>query len=204
MPEQVVQFLLDRLPEADSDGTRSALLHYAVSFAWMSLRNVKLVARAVPESLVAADVRGMLPVHVAIGRDNLNLVRALVELSPDSLLAKNLEGNLALHVACASDFLLEKKETLELLLEHCPESVQVRNAGRKLPLHILVSKHNPPLALLRLVVDPWPETLQMGDTEGNLPLLLAASNASASLDVVYYLLVSCPVVVCGRDIADRR
>jgi Ankyrin repeats (many copies) len=47
----------------------------------------------------------MLPVHVAVARDNLDLVRALAEACSASLLVKNGKGNLALHMACSGAYL---------------------------------------------------------------------------------------------------
>jgi hypothetical protein len=86
MSAQIVQFFLDRLPAVVPDGTRSGMLHYAIAFAW---QNVELGAKAIPESVFAMDLHGMLPVHVAVARDKLNLVRGFSEACPASLLVRN-------------------------------------------------------------------------------------------------------------------
>jgi hypothetical protein len=200
---KIVQFFLDRLPEACPDGTRSGMLHYAIGFAW---QNVELVAKAIPESVFAMDLHGMLPVHVAVARDNPNLARVLAEACPGSLLVKNGEGDLALHMACSGCLFCGSRESdaVKLLVEHCSESLRMPGKGGKLPLHAAVSKVDPSLELLRLVVDPWPRRAPaFADDEGNVPLLLASSNPTASLDVAYYLLTTCPEVVGGRKKVGR-
>lgn len=209
--KKIVRILLELLPGPghDQDGTgtatRSGMVHFAIKFATRTLEYVKVVARAVPESLLAPNSRGMLPVHVAVarcGHSNKDLVRTLAELRPESLLVPNARGDLALHMAMFKNC-VAMEELAGILLEHCPESLRVPGEGGRLPVHAAVSQSYPSLELVRLLVEPSPESLRAKDGEGNVPLILAASNPTTSLEVVHYLLATCPDVLGGRNAAGR-
>jgi ankyrin repeat protein len=181
----VIPFLLGRLPpDSVPDAARFGLLHRAVRRFPFASEEVPDMARAVPESLLARDDQGRTPLHVAIDMCFLDLVPVLAALGPEALLARDHQGDIPLHRAIVrfndmyelGDWPLE---VLEILLEHCPLSLEVADADGLLPVQMAASQKDPWLELVQLLAGRRPESLEQKDPRGNPPRILAAETPAA-------------------------
>jgi ankyrin repeat protein len=247
----------DSVYEQDSDGRLP--LHALVGGRYTEsfMENVRDHARLAPRTLLVADSKGRLPVHVAVTSGSLTtgasltLVQVLVEACPESLRVRDLDGRLPFHSAVSADrqsdadvikFLARRwlgalqepdncgnwplhaalssaqpPQIIRFLAAACPPSLQVRNNDGRLPLHLALAflkkslfdhfmmpwfqeKHqawfgkvsermlvildDTPVGTIRWLVDQWPESLQEPDTEGRLPLHVAAALDPALIPVL--------------------
>jgi ankyrin repeat protein len=206
---EVVRLLANGWDRALYEGTTtggSLPLHVAVLHGapWEVVRY--LVDRA-PDTLHVQDLRGRLPLHVAV--EAPLAPGGVVELlasrgGPRALLSRNPEGCLPLHVAAAS-----RRNALpaivQCLAELGPRALESRDNTGSLPLHRAAaaaasSPTNGSPATVELLIDRHPQALLEARNDGRLPLHVAAQRAS-SLDVVQCLVEGC---AAGLQIKDSR
>jgi ankyrin repeat protein len=149
-----------------------------------------------PESLIARNQDGQLPLHVACATlTDLDIIEFLVEQSPESLLVpRTTDGAYPLHVAlergASSD-----TEVIEMLLErHDPVTMMLRNNVGETPLHA-TCRCGVPFEIVQSLVDHYKASVQAVTPQGDLPLFLASATVLPSLDVIYLLLKLYPDAV---------
>jgi hypothetical protein len=79
-----------------------------------------------------------------------------------------------------------------LLVELGPGALRMRDSYGRIPLHMLLTRKDPDLPVVRFVVNAWPKSVLVPAADGRYPLFLAAANLSASLDVLYHLVKQWP------------
>lgn len=187
-------------------------MHIAASESKDSLAG--LLIKTWPKALLHRDTRGYLPLHGATAhfyRDSsLPTVEMMLNKYPETIRAATEEkGRLPLHLAVTGREFWES--LVQLLLCKGPEALKVKDAGGNLPLFLAVQNRNDLVfldcnasswggrrdwtAMVRCLVEPWPESLRVRDAAGNLLLFRAAENLNAPLDLIYYLVKATPDLV---------
>ena len=183
------------------------------------------------EAAARRDLHGRLPLHwAAHNRAPLEVLRALIEANPGALLAGDvikgsaiLAGNessvirgdvgpnrLPLHVLCAAYASPEGREGEEaspeavaLLLEGSGREAAARkDSDGSLPLHLAVSERDPPLEVVRALVEANPGALLEEGRDRRLPVHCAAESR-ASAEVVALLLLREEAAAAARDAGGR-
>lgn len=90
------------------------------------------MAKANPASLTTADVKGRIPLHIAIRHRDIDVVRHLIEAN--HLKISDKRGNCALQYAC----LAGKCDIINYFLEQSTHGVSSRNSDGKLPIQLLL------------------------------------------------------------------
>jgi Ankyrin repeats (3 copies) len=162
-----------------------------------------LVEQGGLEALQARDQEGQVPLHVAAkgGDRSLGVRDLLFERGPAAIRALDHQGRLPLHVALEQDH--ERRRSLTMvsrLVSGFPGSVRVRDRHGLLPLHVALvqgtihdeddnddDNMDATLLVVRRLVEPWPESVQVPVlSSGFVPLLVAATR-STSVDVLFFL-----------------
>jgi len=149
-----------------------------------------------PSILRIRDSQGRLPLHIAAaGGAPVGVLEAL--MFPLACRVEDNFGACPIHVACTASAPLD---VIQYLVERDGVAVTIRkrdNRGR-LPLHLLLRKRRlvsaPKLETVQYLTNAYPQSLAARVPTGCLPIMLAA-RASASLDVIHYLLRQDPQVV---------
>mmetsp|Transcript_14439 Transcript_14439/g.41006 ORF Transcript_14439/g.41006 Transcript_14439/m.41006 type:complete len:986 (+) Transcript_14439:183-3140(+) len=157
-----------------------------------------------PETLQAADSEGRLPIHLlpdsGHGLDHVNLL--IRRSGTRALLTPDRYGQLPLHRAVSEEMRLD---VIQALVVACPSALEVFDHDEKLPLHHALlpsteraswrakrrrgigATNDPSIArwaqwqkdLVMLLMSKNPQTLQMQDRLGRLPLHRAAVHVSS-------------------------
>jgi hypothetical protein len=176
-PSDLVHELVESAPEvagfADSYGWLP--LHHACANG-ASTEVLQILINAYPESKLIQDNQNRTPLHFYATRNtDLQLamtrnVRILCDTGAAELADRG--GMLPMHYACAYG---SSAEVLKVLAEAFPESLTTRENKGKTPMHLtMVNAHraSSPGVLNFLCNTAGKETVDLRDTEGNLPLHL--------------------------------
>jgi hypothetical protein len=101
---------------------------------------VHSLSSACPQAVSMVDGNGMTPLHVACSSRNAcaDSIRCLLRWVRDETLLQDLDGDTPLHVACRVGAPLE---VLQLLLEHNPKALLLRDREHLTPLQRLWVRH---------------------------------------------------------------
>ncbi|KAH8288958.1 hypothetical protein KR044_003172, partial [Drosophila immigrans] len=184
-----VLFLLAILVDVNSrvhDAYQSTPLHLAAtSKNEMIIRNLILAGARVNER----DAVQKIPLHIAIERGNISAVSAMIQNNAD-FDATDADGNNALHLAVHGGQLPIVRE---LLTESRVNAEAINVKGRN-PLHELcrVGDDNTGAAICELFLECMPTfPINVPDTDGNTPLLLAYMRGQAPLCKVLVKVGAC-------------
>jgi hypothetical protein len=182
--------------QARTAGGDSLPLHLAADPADPSVDVARFLLERRPTSAREADTRGYLPLHVAVDREDpsVELVEHLVGNYPPALRALDLQRSTPLHLAVAQTE--PSSATVRLLVEQSPDSLRILGAIGSLPVHATVAVPGGVcrpslLEVVRLLVEPWPESVQVTDARG-VSLALLAAAGDAPIGVVYFLVSRWP------------
>ena len=168
---ELLKFLVQSFPEAlkTFDKMGAVPLHLAIQ----RKLPVECVFYLIDQAEGAVRTREasthMYPLHMAFKVNaDMEIIQRLIEIYPKAIDCIDIKGNTLFHVACLSRKLT--LQVVELLLEHCDFStLQHPNEDGALPLHLAVSQRAP-WPVLEMIVDHYPEALDIKDTKGNVPL----------------------------------
>lgn len=198
VPVSLIEFLLESFPEAIGMMSKEGWLpvHYAAARGRVPI--VQVLVQQFPESIKYGNGDGLTPLNIALscGEPSLELVRFLVDQEPPSQRAATQIGPFPLHVAATH---VMTTTPLEPIVERWPESVGQRDIGWSLPIHLAVARNEPPLALVRFLLDRNPRSVRQTDGRGSLPLHIAVSQAQPSLELVQLLVVRHPPSISQVD-----
>jgi ankyrin repeat protein len=128
---------------------------------------IKYICSKRPDLLLEPDVDGMLPSHVALTYDALDLMHTY---APECLTAKDNDGNAPFHYTK----IFTRQTSLDNLLKARPDILTIPDKnGLTLPM-ILVMTNSVPGSVLNRVVKNYKECVPLEDTKGNTLLHYAA------------------------------
>ncbi|AGE53394.1 hypothetical protein ATCVGM07011_039L [Acanthocystis turfacea Chlorella virus GM0701.1] len=128
---------------------------------------IKYICSKRPDLLLETDIDGMLPSHVALTYDALDLMHTY---APECLTAKDNDGNAPFHYTK----IFTRQTSLDNLLKARPDILTIPDKnGLTLPM-ILVMTNSVPDSVLNRVVKNYKECIPLEDTKGNTLLHYAA------------------------------
>lgn len=129
--------------------------------------------------------------HAFRGRIPTELACALVSADPKLAQCLDYRGALPLHAAAMYN---ASRKTLERLLEFHPDAATATDKDGQLALHYGLQYQ---LEAVSAILMAWPTAAGVADTNGNLPLHLAAMHHAAA-DTVQALIAAHPPAVLAR------
>ncbi len=175
MTRGIIEVLIDAAPTSvrNVDYRRQMPLHL-LCFGSMeeTAASIRCLVEYFPAAASATDIAGQTPLHVACRNPNpsmtLGVIQLLIDAAPDSLRSVNSQGEMPLHVLCATKSINETEavEIMKLLIERNPDAV--RHGRHCLPIHIAARSKSPEFC--RLLIEAYPESVQMTGARGYLPL----------------------------------
>ena len=113
-------------------------IHRGLQNGDILLGTIKLIHKANPERIRAADSQGRLPVHIACDSGQFDIVKFLIETDGDSIERYDTEGNCALHHSCiAGDCGI-----IDYILRQSKHGASIRNSYGKSPIQLLMYDAN--------------------------------------------------------------
>ena len=133
-----LQFISLAEEEKVPDGDGQLPIHAALQEKDISLGAVKLMLKANPGSICAADNQGRIPLHIACQFGEIEIVKHLLDADKGSLKTCDLRGNCALHHAClAGNF-----NIIHFILDQPDHGVSLNNKDGQLPTQLLLFQTN--------------------------------------------------------------
>jgi hypothetical protein len=166
-----------------------------------SIATIETIAHEHPGFLTTQDRNGNNLLHMACRRiSTRGFMDAILGLFPDA--AETLgntshNGSTPLHLACRRD---KPFEVIEMLLERCPEALQIADNAGWTPLHV-ACRHTSSMKVIQLLFKAYPDAAQMRTVDGGTPLhvLFRYRGTDATVEVVQLLLSS----VGSNVVADK-
>jgi ankyrin repeat protein len=198
-PPKLVERLLQLAPDTVKvKGIWGKLpLHMACDYWRLSSDScdvISMLLQAYPEAARVQDEDGRLPLHCVCESASFpELIKMLVEAYPGGPRVRNISGRSPLHLACgACTGDKESLQILHLLLEACPESINMTDEENNRPsdclkinwigyygtkndliLHdTIIGKFSQ--CLVKLILDAFPEKCMEQDNRGMIPLHYAS------------------------------
>ena len=159
-PNSIIRMVLEKYPlalrhlcmvkngiEVDPDFSPGLPLHYYFMRPHgIDLDTVKMLVEAYPQALTTADdVTGITPILTLLSRDDMyfryEILNSIVKSEPlSTILASSLRiagrgGSFLLQMACSSEII--DSDTIQLLVNLCPEAVIQTDEDGYLPIHRL-------------------------------------------------------------------
>jgi Ankyrin repeats (3 copies) len=193
----IIRFLVSQERRALEVWTGSGYLPlHLAAIHGVDLETLTLLADEYPEAVRAECRSGhagtVLHAVTAGGFPSPAAIRLCVRHWPNSVCALNHEGRAPIHVAVSSSFMSCSRllrAAVRLLAGPAPDTLRIRDAHGHIPLHILLLRKDPPVAVVRCLVHMCPRSVLLPTWEEpkQYPVCLAAANPDVSLDVLYYL-----------------
>lgn len=191
----VVQFLLDRFPEAARITNRQyqSSLHLACSvrsspldrMGYPQLRIVKFLLECFPTAARLADENGCTPMHVAckVGAP-VEVLAALTQSSTGVLQMSTRTLEKALHITA---FRSKCSETVRFLLSKDPSQAAAIDDKMQTPLHKACMAKVLSTEIVYLLVNAYPNALTMRDDNIETPCDIAIRLGNASTEILRIL-----------------
>jgi len=203
----VVGYLVERYPDALTNREnckRATPLLMACERDDVSLDFIKILVDEDFAALRLVDRYNQLPFHqifqtqgirVAGGCPSPEIVQFFLEYSPDTLNATDvIRGNTPFHDACRNEYV--SLEIIQLFLQRRHDLLQQQNEAGLLPLHSMcVNNHSSDsdqLAVVKYIVEQYPEAVRTRNSYGLLPLMCATDQ---SLELTEFLVERYPEAV---------
>jgi ankyrin repeat protein len=188
-PLEVIRYLVESLPShlttaASEQQTyyEDLPIHYACKYNPENVELILYLSQKWPRSVRRSNSGGYYALHLACASKTpcLETVQCLVASWPESISQTRC---MPLHVACTSG---ASFKTIQFLVQEGPKSLRKFLEGG-LALHQECQHEE----VVQYLVEQAPDTIQMTDKAGNLPLHLAC-NRKAHADVIQYLVTTYP------------
>lgn len=152
-----------------------------------------------PAATSTGDLRGDLPLHVAVRRSCTQAVLAvLLESNPTAAGTPNADGHTPLHVALR---LRAPEVVVTAMLSAHPNAARVREGGAEgsgdLPLH-LAARLRAPLGVINALLSAFPDGAAEANAAGRCALHVALA-AGAAPEVTAALIQACPGAAMRAD-----
>jgi ankyrin repeat protein len=206
---EVIKFLVTLYPnglkERLEDG--SLPLHLACENN-LSIDNIKYLIENYPDGIKEKKMNGSLPLHLACESTNsLDVIKLLISFYPSSIYERNIDGKLPFYyTSCPKrrSFSIKQRlvqpsfDVLKFFLEIDPTLVQEKIES-DLPLLHWACSRNAPLDVLKVILDAYPDAIQICDSQkGYLPLHFACFYKS-SLEILQFLIKVYPESIQQTD-----
>ena len=132
--ESQLEFVRQSSEETASDENGQLSIHRGLYSRDLSLGTIKLMVKANPTIISAADNQGCIPLHISCQIGDFDIAKYLIESNVDSLEVYDMEGNCSLHHAC----LAGNCEIINCILEKSAHGSSLRNSEGKLPIQSLL------------------------------------------------------------------
>lgn len=136
-----------------------------------SLPTVQKVVEYNVDGLLQQSKDGQTPLHIALSNPCIStypLVELFVKLNPDCVKLVDNYGHYPLHKAASKAHKLDGA-VIDLLLQSCSDIATLKDKNGWLPLHWVLSRDQPNLEAIYILVEAYPEGLFDPDYAGNLP-----------------------------------
>ena len=184
---------IDELPFVDTP------LHVAASADAEDPEHIKFameMMRLKPSFARKPNPNGYSPIHLALQKENIQMVYRLLQVDGDLVRVKGKEGRTPLHDVAAAAATEQQLDLLDKFLSNCPNSVEDVTIQNQTALHIALENNNLD-AFKRLVrwlrenkSENAREILNRQDERGNTVLHVAVSEnqteASSLLSLIIY------------------
>jgi len=188
---------LDRFTSQLINSNGENPLHVACKNPHVTLRVVKLLLNAWPESISQPNRHGNLPIHYFCRNVKLDetvsvdILNYLLETSPESIQGEDSVGGLPIHTAARYG---KSLGFLNILVDSHPESVRIiRGEIRALPIHLACSSDNCRLDTVEYLLEKYPGSINVEAYAGWLPIHHAAySKGSQSAVIIEHLMLKDP------------
>ena len=132
--ESQLGFVRQSAEDTAPDENGQLLIHRGLFDKVLRLGTMKLMVKANPPIINAADSGGRIPLHVACQIGDFNIAKFLNETNVDSIEVYDLEGNCALHHASLGG----NCDIINCILKKSNHGASARNSDGKLPIQILL------------------------------------------------------------------
>ncbi|CAL9085330.1 unnamed protein product, partial [Musa acuminata var. zebrina] len=124
----------------------------------------ELMAKA--PGVSAADAAGLVPLHFAAARGDLEMVRLLLQNDPSTAYVRDNGGASAIHVAASFGHV----NVIKYLIETCPGCTEVRDGEGGNFFHVAISKRREQVVRFVATSPRLTDLLNEPDSDGNTPL----------------------------------
>ena len=144
------------------------------------------------------DEKGNLPIHIAIKRDDANvlIIAELLRAFPDSAKARNSEKCLPLFLACQQQRV--NAGVLKQLLAAYPAAASTPAYGC-LALHQLCFRGNPSPESVRALLTAYPAAARTPNSFGNLPIHYLCASEKPTVEAIRLLIKAYPEGISTRN-----
>jgi ankyrin repeat protein len=129
---------------------------------------VSFLVQKAPQACQVTDNQGRLPLHLANPK-NAEIYKCLIQAYPEALMIPNAaqDDSLALHSALRQG---ASSELVFYIGSNAPAAVKVADAQGRLPLQFAKPSDS---EIYEYLINTWPESLALPNTDGSLPLHVA-------------------------------
>jgi len=138
------------------------------------------------------DKYGQTPLHIAVGRENIEIVKFLVSEGKANVNVKEVDGKTPLHLAATYN---DNIEVVKFLIDNGAD-VNAKNNGGYTPLHSAVGGKN--VELVRYLVLEGKADVEARDGHGGTPLHTAVRNGQSS-EIIKFLVSEVKANVNAKD-----
>jgi len=186
---ETILLLIEAFPEALKVSCQQGIPFQLVCESNASAQVVRALGDVYPIGLRTKKFRDY-PIHMACeSSESLEVIKYILDSEPAMIRMQGASDQLPLHFACSRS---SKLEIVQYLLELDPESVKVTSFHGELPLHKLGNSWDPELAIVKLLVNAFPEsvcalTTSKNAASGQTPLHVFCSKNPRKAEIIEFL-----------------
>lgn len=173
-------------------------LHHICAAAHSSLEAVRIYISMFPYCVRMKDDKGDLPIHIAIKRDDANvlIIAELLRAFPDSAKARDSNKCLPLFLACQQKRV--NAGVLKQLLAAYPAAASTASYGC-LALHQLCFRGNPSPESVRALLGAHTAAAKTPNSHGNLPIHYLCASQKPTVEAIRLLIKANPEGISSRN-----
>ena len=145
---------------------------------------------AYPEAASCKDSYGMTALHLACENGfSLVIVQRLYQLYPEAVMVQDDDGRIPLHLACQSEY--ASLEVVEIPCRKVSGGCSIESLFEQLSLHYAcASCVRASVEVIQVLIEAYPNAVNVTDTDGMLPVHLHAANGHHSRSFNFCLIGS--------------